>query len=174
MGFTGDKSFPASPTPWIHLAKSGLVLVSAGVSRSGRAPSQRQRRRSRLDSFGRGSRWMRHGFRECLNGGRQPHQHSWNSGGSIWLGLVTCVCLCVQRLEVASVYAFHGWNAMAGKQGRGWKEGHSGGSPRFVEVEGRDPRCSASRSWRSLQLVAPVVVQWLRLIRAIGRRGCST
>ena len=26
-----------------------------------------------------------------------------------------CVCLCVQRPEVASVYAFHGWNAMASK-----------------------------------------------------------
>lgn len=96
-GFTGDKSFPASPMPWIRLAKSGLVLVSAGVSRSGRAPSQRQRRRSRLDSFGRGSRWTRHGFRECFNGGRQPHRRSWNSGGSIWLGLVTCVCACVSK-----------------------------------------------------------------------------
>ena len=94
MGFIGDKSFPASPTPWIRLAKSGLVLVSAGVSRSGRAPSQHQRQRSRLDSFGRGSRWTRHGFRECFNGGRQPHRRSWNSGGSIWLGLVTCVCVC--------------------------------------------------------------------------------
>ena len=122
MGFTGDKSFPASPTPWIRLAKSGLVLVSAGMSRSGRAPSQRQRRRSRLDSFGRGSRWTRHGFRECFNGSRQPHRRSWNSGGSIWLGLVTCVCLCVQRPEVASVYVFHGWNAMAGKQCQDFKK----------------------------------------------------
>ena len=38
-----------------------------------------------------------------------------------------CVCLCVQRPEVASVYAFHGWNNMAGKQSRGWKEGLGGG-----------------------------------------------
>ena len=60
-----------------------------------------------------------------------------------WVSHV-CVCLCVQRSEVASVYAFHGWNAMAGKQSRGWKEGHGGGSPRFVKVEGRDLRCSAS------------------------------
>ena len=97
MGFIGDKSFPASPTLWIRLAKSGLMLVSAGVSRSGRAPSQRQRWRSRLDSFGRGSRWTRHGFRECFNGGRQPHRRSCNSGGSIWLGLVTCVCACMSK-----------------------------------------------------------------------------
>ena len=144
MGFTGDKSFPASPTPWIRLAKSGLVLVSAGVSRSHRAPSQHQRWRSRLDSIGRGSWWTRHGFRECFNGSRQPHRRSWNSSGLIWHGLVTCVCACVQRPEVASVYASHGWNAMAGKQHRGWKEGHGGGSPRFVEVKERDPRCSAS------------------------------
>ena len=40
-----------------------------------------------------------------------------------WVSQV-CVCLCVQRPEVASVYAFHGWNAMAGKQNWGWKEGH--------------------------------------------------
>ena len=96
-GFIGDKSFLASPTPWIRLAKFGVMLVGAGMSRSGRAPSQYQRRRSRIDSIGCGSWWTRHGLRECFNGGRQPHRRSWNSGGSIWLGLVTCVCACVSK-----------------------------------------------------------------------------
>ena len=38
-----------------------------------------------------------------------------------WVSHV-CVFLCVQRPEVASVYAFHGWNTMAGKHCRDFKK----------------------------------------------------